>query len=166
MGQIDHQIVFPLFRLPGGLLGPEGLLPGQIQLVLHALHGGREADGLLRRLGELTGGLNEGLELLVGPGDEVVADDHPPHQNDKGKHKEVIVPHPVEQMVEGVGLVPDQAAADNKAQHADHQHNGHPGHQGKQIVAPGLEGGAAGAPLAAAHLSLLTQWYTPPPKRS
>ena len=66
-------------------------------------------------------------------------------------------------MVEGVGLVPDQAAADNKAQHADHQHNGHPGHQGQQVVAPGLEGGAAGA---AAHLLLLTQWYTPPPKRS
>ena len=170
VGQIDHQVVFPLLRLPGGPLGTQGLLPGQVQLVLHALHGGGQADGLLRGTGELGGGADQRIQLANWTGDEVPADDHPAQQDHRYAEKEVVVPDPQEQVVERVGLIPGKAAAHQDPQGGDRQHHGHPGHQGQQIIPPALEGAVEPTvclePLRQTGLAFLTQWCSPPPTQS
>ena len=104
---------------------------------------GGKADGFLRWLGELAGGLDQQVQLPGGLGDKVVADNHPPQQDHENKDKEVVVPHPVEQLVQGIGLVPGDGVADQKTHHRHRQHNGHPGDEGQQVIAPHPQGAVA-----------------------
>ena len=81
MGQIDHQIVFPLLCLPGSPGVPQGPFPDGVQLPLQVLHGLRQLNGLLSRLGQLLcrrGQLPDGTHYLCPATVELAMRNHPP----------------------------------------------------------------------------------------
>ena len=88
MGQIDDQIVFPLFCLPGCPGVPESLFPGQIQLDGDVLQGIRQLDGLLTGAGQLLRCAGHHIQLFDWFGDEIEADDYPScqHRDDADKN--------------------------------------------------------------------------------
>ena len=166
MGQIDHQIVFPLLCLPGSPGVPQGPFPDGVQLPLQVLHGLRQLNGLLSRLGQLLCRRGQRVHQPHGAGNEGIADSHPAQQDDQHTHKDDVIPYPVEELVERIPRIPRKGAAYQIPQEDRRQHHRHPGRQCQQIESPGPQGPAAAPVRQRGPFSSLIQWYTPPPRPS
>ena len=166
MGQIDHQIVFPLLCLPGSPGVPQGPFPDGVQLPLQVLHRLRQLNGLLPRLGQLLCRRGQRVHQPHGAGNEGIADSHPAQQDDQHTHKDDVIPYPVEELVERIPRIPRKGAAYQIPQEDRRQHHRHPGRQRQQIESPGPQGPAAAPVRQRGPFSSLIQWYPPPPRPS
>ena len=98
MGQVDHQIVFPLLRLPGGVSVPDGPVVGQIQVLLHTDQLRRKLNWLTIQIGQLLCSLHHLIQKGQGLADKTDAAPQPGDSQTQQKKQGRIVPAPVEKV--------------------------------------------------------------------
>ena len=79
VGQIDDQIVFSLLLLAQSRSGPQPLLPGLVQLILHGFQLGPQSDEVLPRAGQTAGGLGHLVQIAQRLAEDPAGNEHRAH---------------------------------------------------------------------------------------